>query len=104
MRGGQTLSKRTQHLVDDFITLRQKHTAENKKRMKRQVDIVLYDSKTKSYKTNPDTNKPYTQAEREEVAIQCYETGTSPYVEALAGNALAGELRAQPLPLHGWYP
>ena len=87
----QTLSKRTQALVDEFISIRQKHTAENQRQMERQVKIVLYDSATKGYKKNSDTNEPYTEEEVSKVAVQCYETGTSPFLEALASNTLAGK-------------
>jgi hypothetical protein len=84
----QTLNKRTKVLINEFVDARQRHTEANKARMKRQVDIVLGGTET----LNPETKQPYTEEEKEKVAIQCYETGTSPFMEALAGNTLRGEL------------
>lgn len=55
--------------------------------MKRQVQIVLMDEE------NPETNQAYTDDELAQIATQCLETGTSPFLQGLAQNALEDVLR-----------
>jgi t-SNARE complex subunit (syntaxin) len=58
--------------------------------MGRHVTVVLgMDDRIK----NPITNQAYTEDELAQIATQCLETGTSPFLEGLAQNALEDVLR-----------
>ena len=82
----QQLSKRTKALVDEFIAMRESSAEQHRKTMKRHVHIVF------ETEINPNTKEPYTDAELQQISEQVIETGASPFLTALAGNALRGTL------------